>query len=187
MMVTSRYTFSEYSSDWTSLYAQEAAVIRKLLGDELLAVYHIGSTSVPGLAAKPIIDMLPVTRNIDAIDLFAARLADVGYRAWGEFGLVGRRFFTKDFNGYRTHNVHISEAGHPDIERHVAFRTYLRAHPTAWHEYESLKREVYRLHPNDINAYNNGKDNWIKKMEQRAIKWYRDHGGDEDTVRKRPL
>jgi hypothetical protein len=105
------------------------------LGDELVVVHHIGSTSVPGLAAKPIIDLLPEARSLVLIDELTPAFERAGYVAKGENGLQGRRYFTRDREGYRTHNVHIYQAGDPDIERHLAFRDYLRSHAQVRDEY----------------------------------------------------
>jgi GrpB-like predicted nucleotidyltransferase (UPF0157 family) len=170
----SLYTFSEYSPQWPRQFEEEAARLRALLGDEIVTIHHIGSTSIPGLAAKPIIDMLPLVRAITRIDELTAHLQAAGYKAWGEYGLPGRRYFTKDReDGYRTHNIHIYQVDEPDATRHLALPAYLRSHAEARQEYEALKREVYALHPADITAYNNGKDAWIKAMEKVALEWYR--------------
>lgn len=180
----SLYTFAEYSPEWPALFAQEAAQLKRLLGDELVRIYHIGSTSVPGLAAKPILDLLPVARQIERIDELTPVLQAAGYKAWGEYGLPGRRFFTKDReDGYRTHNVHIYGDGDPDIERHLAFPAYLRYHEQVCREYEALKRQAYALHPADVMAYNNAKNDWIKRTEQEALIWYRKQAGRNDVDR----
>jgi GrpB-like predicted nucleotidyltransferase (UPF0157 family) len=169
----SLYTFTEYSPDWPAAFNQEAERLQPLLGDELVVVHHIGSTSVPGLAAKPIIDMLPLVRDIARVDALTPALQAAGYKAWGEYGLPGRRYFTRDRDAYRTHNIHVYQADDPAIDRHLAFRDYLRSHDEARREYEALKRQVYALHPADISAYNDGKDAWIKQVERAALEWYR--------------
>jgi GrpB-like predicted nucleotidyltransferase (UPF0157 family) len=169
----SRYTFTDYSPDWPLEFERESERLKPLLGDTLLTVHHIGSTSVPGLAAKPIIDLLPVVRDIASVDERTPRMEEAGYRAWGEYGLPGRRYFTRDRDEYRTHNIHIYQADNPDIERHLAFCAYLRSHASACREYEALKREVHEHHPADIAAYNDGKNAWIKRVEALALTWYR--------------
>ncbi|MCG8347391.1 MAG: GrpB family protein [Chloroflexales bacterium] len=169
----SQYTFTDYSPTWPDAFNQEAERLTTLLGAELITVHHIGSTSVPGLAAKPIIDLLPLVRSIESIDGLTPKLEQAGYRAWGEYGIAGRRLFTKDRDNYRTHNIHIYQAGNPDIERHLAFCAYLRSHPKIRDEYAALKRAVYAQHPSDIAAYNDGKDAWIKTIEIVALEWYR--------------
>ena len=169
----SRYTFTEYSPDWPVEFNREAERLRRLLGDALVAVHHVGSTAVPGLAAKPILDLLPLVRDLAAIDERSGGMEAAGYRAWGEYGLPGRRYFTRDRGEHRTHNLHIYQADHPEVERHLAFCAYLKHHPPACREYEALKREVYARHPADIMAYNDGKNAWIKQLEPIAIAWYR--------------
>jgi GrpB-like predicted nucleotidyltransferase (UPF0157 family) len=178
----SQYTFTDYSPEWPSEFKQEAERLQALLGDELVTVHHIGSTSVPGLAAKPIIDLLPLVRNIAHIDDRTSMLQEAGYQAWGEYGLAGRRYFTKDRGVFRTHNVHIYQADHPEVERHLAFCAYLRSHEQARTEYEALKREVYARHPADNAAYNDGKNVWIKQLEPLAIEWYRQQGFSDDGI-----
>jgi GrpB-like predicted nucleotidyltransferase (UPF0157 family) len=169
----SRYTFTDYSPDWPAEFEREAERLRSLLGEELVAVHHIGSTSVPGLAAKPIIDLLPLVRAIVAVDDLTPRLRDAGYRDWGEYGLPGRRYFTRDRGEFRTHNIHVYQFDDPGAERHLAFCAYLRHHEPTRREYEALKRAVYERHPADVEAYNDGKNAWIKRVERAAIEWYR--------------
>jgi GrpB-like predicted nucleotidyltransferase (UPF0157 family) len=169
----SLYTFTDYSADWPSAFEQEAKRLRTLLSDDLIAVHHIGSTSVPGLAAKPIIDLLPLVHSLAVVDERTPLLCDAGYRAWGEYGLPGRRYFTKDRGEARTHNIHIYQFDDPSVERHLAFCSYLRQHEPVRREYEALKRTVYARHSADIEAYSAGKDAWIKRIEPVALQWYR--------------
>lgn len=169
----SRYSFTEYSNEWPLRFEAEAERLRELLGEAIVAIYHIGSTSVPGLAAKPIIDLLPVARVISDVDALAGSFRSAGYRAWGEYGLGGRRYFTKDRAGFRTHNIHIYGVDHPDIERHLALCAYLRANAEVCLEYQSLKQAAYARHPADIEAYNDCKNGWIKRTERTALEWYR--------------
>jgi GrpB-like predicted nucleotidyltransferase (UPF0157 family) len=170
----SRYTFAPSSADWPRLFDEEAERLRKLLGGEVVEIHHIGSTAVPGLAAKPIIDLLPVVRAIERVDVLAAALGAAAYRAWGEYGLSGRRYFTRDdATGLRTHNMHIYAEHNPEIVRHLAFRDYLRAHSTVCREYEEVKRRAYALHPADIDLYNDAKNDWIKRIEREALAWFR--------------
>ena len=172
-MQPSRYSFAEYSPDWPLAFEREAKLWAQRLGDHLLAIHHVGSTAVPGLAAKPVIDLLPVVRQIEVVDSFTESLEADGYRPWGEYGLAGRRLFTKEHEGTRTHNVHIYGEGNEEIERHVAFCEYLKRHPQACDEYARLKRAVYAQHPADIAAYNDGKAAWIQALEPIALKWFR--------------
>jgi GrpB-like predicted nucleotidyltransferase (UPF0157 family) len=174
--VPSLYTFTDYSAEWPAAFAAEAECLRALLDDTVVAIHHVGSTSIPGLSAKPISDLMPIVRAINEVDRLTPKLEEAGYRAWGEYGLPGRRYFTKDRGEQCTHNIHIYEADNPEVERHLAFCTYLRGHPELCREYEALKRTVYARHPADINAYNDGKNDWIKMVEREALAWYRNRG-----------
>ena len=172
----SKYSFVEYSPHWPQAFAEEADRWRNLLGEELIAVHHIGSTSVVGLAAKPIIDLLPVVRELAKVDDIIARIEQHSYKAWGEYGIPGRRYFTQDQGEYRTHNIHLFQQGSPEITRHLAFCAYLRTHDEIRREYEALKRRVYTEHPEDISAYSQGKNDWIKRVEIVALEWFRSQG-----------
>ncbi len=172
----SLYTYCDYDCEWPAQFALEATRLQQLLGDEIVIVHHIGSTSVPGLASKPIIDLLVEVRDIVRIDALTGRLQEAGYRAWGEYGLPGRRFFTRDRGPYRTHNIHMYQVGDPDLERHLAFCAYLRAHSDTAAEYAALKRECYARFPANVECYNDCKNDWIKRLEPIAIEWYRRQG-----------
>lgn len=167
----SRYTFDTYSADWPHQFSSAAAELHILLGNSLVAIHHIGSTAVPGLAAKPIIDIMPLVEDIAAVDTLADRFTSAGYQARGAYGLPGRRYFTLDRNGARVRNVHIFQRDNPEARRHLAFRDYLRAHPAVRDEYAAVKARAYAAHPADIHAYNDAKDAWIKRTEQLALAW----------------
>ena len=124
---------------WTVEYEREAQRLRAVFGEAALAIHHIGSTAIPGITAKPIVDILPEVRSIEHVDALNDALAAAGYRAWGEFGLPGRRYFTREENGTRKCNVHVYEAGNPEVERHLAFRDYMNAHPEEARAYGRLK------------------------------------------------
>lgn len=134
----SRYTFTTYSPEWPREFAREAERLQALLGEEIITIHHIGSTSVPGLEAKPIIDLMPLVHDITRIDGYTDAMTAAGYTAWGEHGLPGRRYFTKDAGEVRTHNAHIYGVDNPEVVRHLAFCTYLRAHPDACTEYVAI-------------------------------------------------
>jgi GrpB-like predicted nucleotidyltransferase (UPF0157 family) len=116
---------------------------------------------------------LPLVRTIAAIGDRTPFLREAGYRDWGEFGLPGRRYFTRDRGEFRTHNVHVYQSDDPAVERHLAFCAYLRHDELARRDYEALKRAVYAQHPADVEAYNDGKNAWIKRIELVAVEWYR--------------
>lgn len=166
-----KMTVTPYDEAWVHQFSQEAKILRELFGEELIDIHHIGSTAVPGLKAKPIIDMLPVVKDIARIDTFNESMRQLGYEPRGEFGLEGRRYFPKGGDN-RTHHVHIYQTGHPAIDRHLAFRDFLRAHPEAAIEYGNLKEELALRYSNDPASYVSGKEAWVIATQQKALAWY---------------
>ena len=166
-------TVCDYSREWKQLYISEAEKIKNILGNELISIHHIGSTSVEGLKAKPVIDIMSVVRNISAIDIFNTSFEDLGYECMGEFGIQGRRYYRKG-GDKRTHQIHIFEVSNRgDIERHLAVRDYLRSHPDIAKEYSELKSSLAERYPYNIEEYNNGKDSFVKVLERDALEWSR--------------
>ncbi|SFA71459.1 MULTISPECIES: GrpB family protein [unclassified Bacillus (in: firmicutes)] len=160
-----------YQECWKDLFIEEAKLLQQIFGDELVAIHHIGSTSVEGLSAKPIIDMMPVVKDISRVDLYDKEMIELGYNPKGEFGIEGRRYFNKGGDA-RSHHVHVFEVGSPNIVRHIAFRDYLREHPENAKQYGDLKSSLAAAFPNDMESYINGKNDFVKKTERDAVKWY---------------
>lgn len=160
-----------YQSSWPEAFQEEKEQLKTIFGDRLLAVHHIGSTSVPGLSAKPILDILPVVDSLDGIEAFDAAMEQIGYEAKGEFGMPGRRYYRKGGDN-RTHHIHLYADGNPKIMRHVVFRDYLRQHPEEVEAYSAIKERLAHQYPEDISAYIAGKDSFVKTMEQRALAWW---------------
>ena len=154
-----------YNPDWPLEFEKEAAKIKEALGDNCLIIHHIGSTSVSGLSAKPLIDILPVVRDISIVDKIA--MEKLGYEARGEFGIPFRRFFCKGKNT-RTHNVHIFEQGNSEIERHLKFRDWMRNHIDDRDAYAKLKTDLAEKFPHDIYSYCAGKDEFIARIDKNA-------------------
>ena len=160
-----------YSARWESKYESEARKIRDILGDELINIFHIGSTSVSGLSAKPIIDIMPVVHDLERVDMLDDRFESLGYEAMGEFGISGRRYYRKGGDD-RTHQIHLFQFDNVyQIERHLAFRDYLRANPDVCYEYSKLKTRLAEQFPDDIEAYMDGKDDFARAVERAALKW----------------
>ncbi|WP_409292648.1 GrpB family protein [Peribacillus sp. SCS-37] len=160
-----------YDKEWAQMFREEAEKINLILGDEMIHIYHIGSTSIPGLSAKPIIDIMPVVIDIYKVDTFNRQMEELGYIAKGENGISGRRYFQKG-GDHRSHHIHIYQNGSHEIERHLALRDYLITHPIDMKNYGELKEKLARQFPEDIESYIKGKDLFVKKMEQKALKWY---------------
>jgi GrpB-like predicted nucleotidyltransferase (UPF0157 family) len=152
-----------YDPRWPKAFEEEAKKLAGALGKNCVTLYHIGSTAVPGLAAKPIIDILIVVKDIFEVDKKAKELEKLGYIAKGENGIPFRRHFHKgDF--IRTHNIHIYEEGSAEIDSHLYFRDYLREQDEKAEEYAKLKFDLAKKHPHGVIAYCEGKEGFIHKI-----------------------
>lgn len=161
-----------YNQNWNNEYKKEERSIKTFLQKELLNSFHIGSTSVPGLKAKPIIDILLVVKDISKLDTYSEQFESIGYEVMGEFGIEGRRYFRKGRDN-RTHQIHAFQYDNvQEIERHLSFRDYLRQHPEISKEYGELKSKLAEKYPTDIDGYCDGKDNFVKKIEKKALEWH---------------
>ena len=163
--------------DWDPAWADRFATTAADVADAFMdvdAIDHVGSTSVPGLAAKPVIDLLVTVSDIAVADAAVEAMARLGFEALGEFGLKDRRFFRRDDErGIRTDHVHCWAAGHGELDRHIAVRDYLEAHAEEAEAYGALKRALVARHDGDREAYIDGKDAFVKALEQRALAWWR--------------
>lgn len=161
-----------YNSTWTELFQKETQKLTEVMEPYEIVFHHIGSTSVPGLGAKPIIDLLAEAEDILNFDRVTPKLEKMGYVAKGEYGIVGRRYFYKeDENGQRLFHLHAFEKGNTEIYRHLVFRDYLREHPEEAKRYESVKMIAAKKFPHDIDSYINYKDSIVKEIEGAAFRW----------------
>ena len=157
---------------WKDQFDAEAKSIRSALGEAFVRIHHIGSTSIPNIYAKPVIDILLEVSDVKDLDNRTAALIALGYEAKGEFGIPGRRYFRKNSGeGVRTHQIHAFESDGEGLVRHLAFRDYMIAHPELARAYSDLKRRLASVYPDDIEAYMDGKDPFIKEHEQIALRW----------------
>ncbi|WP_251551272.1 GrpB family protein [Neobacillus muris] len=161
-----------YRTEWMELFQQESQRIKSIFVSHDVAIHHIGSTSVPGLSAKPIIDLLAEASDIDIFDEAIPIFEAEGYIAKGENGIAGRRFFIKNnASGERLYHLHAFQTGSPDIHRHLLFRDYLRQHPEEAARYAEIKITAAKQYPNDIASYISYKDSIVKEIETKAIEW----------------
>jgi GrpB-like predicted nucleotidyltransferase (UPF0157 family) len=157
----------DYQPAWPVAYAEVEALLRLALGPVAVRMEHVGSTAVPGLAAKPVIDVQVSVASFEPLDDFRAPLERIGfvYRADDE---PEHRFFgLTDAEGVRRVNLHVCESGGEWERRHVTFRDALRNDPDLRARYEAEKRRVAALHPDDTLAYAEAKTPWIRAEERR--------------------
>lgn len=161
----------EYNPEWIKKFEIESELIQNQIGSVVNQIHHIGSTSVPGLMAKPVIDILLDVKSLDGLDKQASKLEQLGYEAMGEYGIPGRRYFRK--GGYdRTHHIHAFKSGDANLVRHIAFRDYLRDNKEVATEYGKLKFSIVANCQDNIEHYSVQKDPFIKHHEALAIEWF---------------
>ena len=160
-----------YDPIWPALFRSEAGQLAAILGEEVAAIHHVGSTAIAGMSAKPIVDILVEVHHIAKIDGLSSEMRNLGYKPKGEFGIPGRRFFFKDRDSVRTHHVHVFQIENPEIVRHLNFRDYMMAHPEEARSYSRLKEELAKKFSDDIEGYMDGKDKFIQEIDQRARAW----------------
>jgi GrpB-like predicted nucleotidyltransferase (UPF0157 family) len=157
---------------WKELFIKEHNALRGVLRKNALEIHHIGSTSIPDILAKPIIDILIEVTSLDLLDQTNSEMESLGYEVMGEFGIETRRYFRKsDPQGIRTHHLHAFEIGSPHLFRHLAFRDYLIAHPTQARKYSDLKSKLIAQENCTMDSYIAGKDSFIKQTETKALEW----------------
>lgn len=156
------------------MFEEEAQFLSGVFGDEVMKFEHFGSTSVRGMNAKPVIDMMCLVKDIGKIDMFNKQMRLLGYDVAGEWGIHGRRLFRKGGEN-RTHHIHVYQYDNPQVERHLVFRDYLRNHPKEVERYRCLKEELAQQY-DDTAYYSKAKKSFVSEMEQRALEWFEQQG-----------
>ena len=161
-----------YDPAWAEQAEREGARILAAVGPAIASIQHIGSTSIPGILAKPIIDLMGIGPDLEAIESARPALESIGYAWHGDYGLEGRRYctLTDMTTGLRRFHLHCYAEGDHSIRRHLAFRDYLRARSDQARDYERMKQACAARHPADSNAYTACKDRWFTRVEAAALK-----------------
>lgn len=169
--MTRKILVCPYQPVWVQQFESEAGVLWGIFGSEATAIHHIGSTSIPGMSAKPTIDLLVEVRDISGVDRFNEKLGESGYTPKGENGIPGRRYFFKESQDLHVCHVHCFQSGDGQIERHLNFRDYLMAHPREARSYSQLKEILADQFSEDIDSYCEGKDRFIQEIDRKARVW----------------
>jgi len=155
-----------YEDEWTHLYVEERARLQEAVGDQVLDIQHVGSTAIPGIVAKPILDIAVAVRSFEAAYVCIEPIVALGYEYHGENGIPRRHYFVRrdPDSGQTIVHLHVNEVDGPDWENQVLFRDYLLAHPEAAEEYVALKQELATQYPRDRDAYTEGKAPFIERI-----------------------
>ncbi|MBO1005686.1 GrpB family protein [Pseudogracilibacillus auburnensis] len=164
---------TDFSENWAIMFQKEVQFLSGILGDEIITFEHFGSTSVKGMKAKPVIDMMCIVKDIQKVDAFNVIMESFGYDIAGEWGITGRRLFRKGGEN-RTHHLHFYQKDHSEIARHLIFRDYLRTHPEEMVRYSRFKEELADRFE-QTKEYSHAKKPFVREMEQKAIHWFEEN------------
>ena len=151
-----------YTAEWKRLFEEERSHLQAVLGANVLDIQHVGSTSIPRIVAKPIIDIAIAVESFERARVCVKPIEGLGYEYIGEHGIPRRHFFVK--GNPRAYHVHMNEISGRDWENQVLFRDYLLQHPAAAREYTALKVRLAEQFPFDREAYTDGKAPFIERI-----------------------
>lgn len=161
-----------YSNEWKEAYKQEENILKSLIGNYVLDIQHVGSTSIEGLASKPIIDIAVGVKTLKDVEKFKSILEDNGYHFRDNAGVEGRLMFAKGSEELRTHYIHIEVFGDKLWKNHIYFRDYLRLHKDLVDEYAELKKELGTKFGDDRGSYTSSKHDFIENTLKKAYEFF---------------
>lgn len=169
------YSLVPYDPSWPLEFDKLNTELSPIFGDNLISFNHFGSTSIPGMIAKPTIDVCVEVKNLEEVKSMRSKFEALGYESWGDYVGTGEEYFTlNDSKGNRKYNVHTLQTGNQFIQHYIAFRDYLRTHPEKVAEYITIKeklREEFGLE--DYNSYNLTKAEKMEALKNEAKEWYK--------------
>ena len=164
-MRTANVTVVPYDAAWKTAFEEIKKELEQAIGDLIMGIEHVGSTSVEGLWAKPCIDIDVVIRDYTVFDAVVRRLETIGYIHEGDLGIKDREAFKySDKPQLHTHHLYVCPQASEELHRHVTFRDYLWRHPEAVQKYGAIKEKAAQLYPDDIDAYIACKSPWIEEL-----------------------
>jgi GrpB-like predicted nucleotidyltransferase (UPF0157 family) len=164
-----------YQAGWVDQFSEEVRALYPVFWMCWRKVYHIGSTSIPGVVAKPIIDIMPIVHDIQKSDSFNEIMQDMGYVPMGEYGIEGRRYYFKG-DLVHTFHIHAFQSDSPHVERHLLFRDYMRTHEKERQAYSDLKLELVKQYRFDPAGYSDAKNDFIQRIDRQALQWKEESG-----------
>jgi len=158
-----------YNSQWKEFYRKESELISSTISDYLVDIQHIGSTAIPGIIAKPIIDIAVAINSLENIEKIIGPLSEIGFIYRGEQGIPDRHMFVKGGEELRTHHMHVMHKSHYEWKKHILFRDYLMNHPKEVKKYSELKRRLEKQFKHDRESYTESKSEFIEGILEKAI------------------
>lgn len=167
-----KYSFSDYDPNWKVQFSSIKDFLFEVFGDKAITIEHVGSTSVEGMKAKPLIDALVVVEKMEPFQEQKDRMNKAGYE-WGENYIAPDTliFFKLGLDGEKLENIHVCEKGSAKERQFIVMRDYLRTHPQKVKEYSDLKEKNVSLYPSDYPAYRAAKAPFLGQLEREAYEW----------------
>lgn len=164
-----RYEVVPYDANWPRQFESAASKLRVVFGPSV-DIQHIGSTAVPGMDGKPVIDILVLVDDVSITGTHREEMESLGYTYAGEFVMPGAILFRKMNGDTLLSNVHIFERNHPHVREMLRLRDYLRDNPGEVKAYSDLKRDLYTKFKSDYAEYRKHKDEYMADLKKRAEK-----------------
>lgn len=167
-----KYSISEYDPNWVTKFESIKKLISEIFGDKALQIEHVGSTSIPDMKAKPLIDVLIIVKDVKNLSQETLAMIDSGYE-WGENYIAPGTllFFKTGPDGEKLENIHVCKVGAPKARQFLIMRDFFRTFPEKAKQYADLKESNFQKHPDDYPAYRAAKAPFLEQMEKEAYKW----------------
>lgn len=162
-----------HNPKWREQYQAEADLLFGLIGKTCTQIHHIGSTAVPNIPAKPVVDILLEATSLKSLDEYTTSIVNINYEARGEYGISGRRYFVKKpLNELLAIHLHCYQEGSHQVTRHLAFRDYLRVNPDAAKQYTRIKLSMSDENGILVSDYQDRKKPFVDNLTLEAISYF---------------
>jgi GrpB-like predicted nucleotidyltransferase (UPF0157 family) len=167
-----KYSISDYDSNWVNQFNSIQQFLLDIFGDRAIQIEHVGSTAIPGMKAKPLIDVLVVVEKMADFAIEKKIMVEAGYE-WGENYITpdSLLFFKLNADGEKLENIHVCERGSSKVKQFLVMRDFLRTFPIKAKEYSDLKEDNAKKYPDDYPAYRAAKASFLEKIEKEAYAW----------------
>lgn len=166
------YRLVEYDPEWPKQFERYASQIRSILKNDVLEIHHFGSTSIPGMFAKPNIDIYALVSSLEVVRQHKSMFEREGFTSRGDYSNIGEEYFTVDTaHGERIASLHVFEGSPQVFDDYRIFKDYLVTHKNEKERYISLKKELYEKYADDYSSYDAGKKHLIEELKEKAQQW----------------
>jgi GrpB-like predicted nucleotidyltransferase (UPF0157 family) len=164
------YSIKPYSKNWPRRFRAQEKLLKKILGKNIVEIHHVGSTAIPGMDAKPVVDVLIVAKNLKAIDKTEGKFKALGYGLLANYVTPNSRLLYKFRGKEKLYNIHLLPQSNPESKRLLHVKNYLIANPRVARQYAQLKKKLYKK-TKDYASYRKGKDRFCRALSDTASRW----------------